>query len=274
LGRGGAPPAEPAGADPREPAEVRPLGAMEPVSEPEPVRPAQPDAVEAARPAAETVDPIDPDPVVPAQQVESVEPTERPEIVEELQAEEVEEVLPEVIAALPSPRPVVEEEQPVKKPARQAEQKKAEPKKAEPKKVAAGKTEAAAKSAARVAEKTQEAKNARSAASQSSAKSTASKAPSISPAKWQSRVIAWINRHKRYPSKSKARGDEGQVHVNFAINASGVVLSASIGRSSGSPDLDRAALDMVRRAPPVPAPPPEIARDRMQLALPVQFSMR
>jgi protein TonB len=171
-------------------------------------------------------------------------------------------VLPEVIAALPEPKPILEEEpepRPVKKAEPRPERKK--PARKPPPK-------------AEVAQKVQEAKVAKAAPSERSAKSNAAKAPTISPAKWQSRVIAWINRHKRYPSASKARGDEGRVQVNFAINAAGVVISASIGRSSGDAALDQAALDMVRRASPVPAPPPEIARSRIQLALPVQFSLR
>ena len=57
-------------------------------------------------------------------------------------------------------------------------------------------------------------------------------------------------------------------------DASGSVTSARVARSSGSAELDKAALDMVRRASPVPAPPPEIARSRMNISVPVQFSLK
>jgi protein TonB len=47
--------------------------------------------------------------------------------------------------------------------------------------------------------------------------------------------------------------------VSFAVDASGRVTSSRIARSSGSAELDRAALAMVQRASPLPAPPPELA---------------
>src|SRR5690606_11289798 len=116
---------------------------------------------------------------------------------------------------------------------------------------------------------------ARPAPSEKSSKSSkASRAPSVSPARWQSRVLAWINRHKRYPRGARSRREEGLVQVSFAINASGSVVSARIARSSGNAELDKAALDMLHRASPVPAPPPEIASGRMNLSVPVQFNLR
>jgi len=81
--------------------------------------------------------------------------------------------------------------------------------------------------------------------------------------------MAWINRHK--PRSTRGRG---LVQVNFSIDSSGGVLSAKVQRSSGDSELDQAAIDMVMRSSPVPAPPPEIARPRMSLSLPVQFSIR
>jgi protein TonB len=87
-------------------------------------------------------------------------------------------------------------------------------------------------------------------------------------------VLAWLNRHKRYPSGAKSRREEGSVQVSFTIDASGRVTGSRVVRSSGSPDLDRAALDMVQRASPVPAPPKEIARSRMSLNVPVMFNLR
>lgn len=262
-------PVDVAQAEPTETTAVQPDAKALPVDEAEALQPTQTASVLPETPAEATAEPIEPDAAVPAEDVAAIDPTIPPETFEPLQAEEVMQVLPDVVAALPQPRPIAEVEEAPEQPVR-----KAAPRKTERKAVAKAPPKARAKAVAKPAERVREAKSAKAAPSRSSAKSTASRAPSISPAKWQSRVIAWINRHKRYPSASKARGDQGQVQVNFAINASGVVVSASIGRSSGNAALDKAALDMVRRASPVPAPPPEIARNRMQLALPVQFSLR
>lgn len=59
-----------------------------------------------------------------------------------------------------------------------------------------------------------------------------------------------INRTRR-PS---VRG-RGQVSVSFRIARNGGLAALSVSRSSGNPNLDRAALDLVRRAAPFPAPP-------------------
>lgn len=209
---------------------------------------------------AETVEldkPVEPETVEPQQaEPEVVEPQQaEPEVVEpELAAPEVAEVTPEVNVPLPEPRPLTK--QPEKKqPERKAERKQVE--KPAPKKEVAKaepKAEPKAKPAARA-----------------TASSKASRAPSISPARWQSRLSAWLNRHKRYPRGAKSRGEEGVVSVSFAISASGDVISARVSRSSGNSELDQAALDMLRRASPVPAPPPGVAR---KIAVPVQFNLR
>jgi protein TonB len=99
----------------------------------------------------------------------------------------------------------------------------------------------------------------------------AARGTGVSPARWQSRVNAHLNRHKRFPAGASARG---VVTVRFSINASGAVLGVSVVRTSGDAALDAAAIDMVRRASPVPAPPPGIAKSRMNLTVPVRFSRR
>ncbi|CUH39285.1 hypothetical protein JSE7799_02009 [Jannaschia seosinensis] len=52
----------------------------------------------------------------------------------------------------------------------------------------------------------------------------------------------------------------GSATVAFSIAASGGLASAQIARSSGSPALDRAAVQLVQRAAPFPAPPPGAQR--------------
>lgn len=51
----------------------------------------------------------------------------------------------------------------------------------------------------------------------------------------------------RYPTRALRRGDEGVVNVRARIGPDGVPTSVSIASGSGSRDLDRAALDAVRR---------------------------
>lgn len=77
------------------------------------------------------------------------------------------------------------------------------------------------------------------------------------PAKWQARLSAYLQRRKRYPRDSERNKEQGTVYTRFQIDANGNVLSVSISRSSGFPNLDQAALELIRKASPVPAPPPE-----------------
>ena len=98
---------------------------------------------------------------------------------------------------------------------------------------------------------------------------TASGISSLSPANWQSHLMAHLERRKRYPSAARARGERGIVYVRFTIDEGGNVQSASLARSSGFAELDQEVLSLVRRASPVPAPPPEAQRT---ITAPVRFS--
>ncbi|MDH6232043.1 protein TonB [Mesorhizobium soli] len=182
----------------------------------------------------------------------SIEPVTEPAAESEITAPElVEAVTPEVAVPLPMPKPKVE---PEPQPKKAAEKPKTEPLKKAPK----------AKPAEKVAEKPAERQATLEAAP--APKSHASMAPTVSHAKWQAKVLAWINRHK--PRSARARG---VVQVRFQIDPSGSVLSANVIRSSGDDALDQAAINIVMRSSPVPPPPSEIARNRMSLSLPVEF---
>lgn len=51
----------------------------------------------------------------------------------------------------------------------------------------------------------------------------------------------------RYPTRALRRGEQGVVNVRVAIGPDGVPTSVSLASGSGSRDLDRAALEAVRR---------------------------
>lgn len=93
----------------------------------------------------------------------------------------------------------------------------------------------------------------------------------VSPARWQSRLIAHLERRKRYPSGARSRREEGTAHVRFSIDRSGNVLSVQLVRSSGFAELDQEVLAMVRRASPVPAPPEGA---NLEVVAPVLFQIR
>lgn len=219
-------------------------------AEPEPVTEADPEPIaEETEPVMEELQP---------EEVAKVEPIVEQEPLEEVIPDVVEVETPEVAVPLPQPRPIAEEKPKAeKKPVEKVK----EPKKE--KKQPAAKPVVTAKVAAPPAP---------TAAAQRQTESVASSG--VSPARWQQRLSAWLNRHKRYPSESRSKREEGTVQVAFTIDPTGRITSSRVTRSSGSPALDQAALDMLRRASPVPAPPKEIAKPSMPISLPVAFDLR
>lgn len=102
----------------------------------------------------------------------------------------------------------------------------------------------------------------------------AAPAPSRAVPTWQGRLLSHLERHKRYPRAAQARRQEGVAQVRFVIDREGNVLSVQLDRSSGVSALDEETVEMVRRASPLPAPPEEMAKDRIELVVPVQFFIR
>lgn len=85
---------------------------------------------------------------------------------------------------------------------------------------------------------------------------------------------AWLEKHKEYPRPSRTRREEGTVLLRFVMERSGRVVSHRIERSSGYPALDRAVEEMLARAQPLPAMPPDMLQAKLELVVPVQFALR
>ncbi|MCJ8517750.1 protein TonB [Pseudorhizobium tarimense] len=190
-----------------------------------------------------------PEPVEPPPPEDVVEPEPEPieqpepEITETIpepppEPEPVEEVNPleqQMIAALEN----VEVPLPVSRPPPPPEPKKPPPKQVR-KQPQASKASQAAKLQAKQSERT--------AASQTTAGSSR---PSVSPAKWKSRVQAKIARNaRRCPGN-----DTGTAAVRFSFDGSGNITDVSLSRSSGNSAIDDYIVSAVRRASPIPAPP-------------------
>ena len=93
------------------------------------------------------------------------------------------------------------------------------------------------------------------------------------PQDYFSLLIAWLNQHKDYPTAVKKKKQQGTVVLAFSIDRSGTVLTSRIQESSGYPLLDQAALDMLARANPLPAMPDSMPRQRLRLAVPIEYSL-
>lgn len=190
------------------------------------------------------------------------EPLEEPEVAETLKPPPL-EPLPEPVIDMPEPdvapakpEAVLPVEKP-KKPEPKPEQKKPEKVREQPERkkvVRKPKSEVSSQRSATDAPRAErsEAKEASSSVSNANAM-----------AAWQNRVSARVARFKR------ADSGIGTVRVQLVVDANGNVRSSSA--NSGNPILDRAALDMVRRANPLPAPPPESGMANKPFVLPVFF---
>ncbi|MGA7433514.1 MAG: TonB family protein [Xanthobacteraceae bacterium] len=86
---------------------------------------------------------------------------------------------------------------------------------------------------------------------------------------WEKELAAHFNKFKRYPSDRVMRSAE--VIVGFVLDRIGHVVSARIIKGSGDASFDEAALAMLQRADPVPAPPPLVADDNLTFSVPVDF---
>jgi periplasmic protein TonB len=101
-----------------------------------------------------------------------------------------------------------------------------------------------------------------------------SAAPIAVVRRWESELIAHIERFKHYPADARARGDTGLVRVIFTIDREGRVLASHLAQSSGSLELDQEALAMLTRAQPMPRPPERVLVNELSFAIPVRFNMR
>jgi protein TonB len=82
--------------------------------------------------------------------------------------------------------------------------------------------------------------------------------PSIVPG-WNVLLASWLASHRRYPSDARQRGEQGEVLIQFTVEADGRVGQAAIEKSSGHAALDASALAMLQGAI---LPPPGAAATR------------
>lgn len=92
------------------------------------------------------------------------------------------------------------------------------------------------------------------------------------PDRWEGRVLARLERFRRYPADAQRARQQGTATIRFRIDRDGHVLSSALERSSGYPALDAAAMETLRRADPLPKIPPD-RPDQVELVVPVEFSI-
>ena len=98
--------------------------------------------------------------------------------------------------------------------------------------------------------------------------------PVYTAEKYETAMLRHINAALRYPVVARQRRQQGTVYVRFVMDRRGNVLSSQVERSSRFQSLDEEGLALLARAAPLPAPPADIAGDRIQLVVPIVFSLR
>jgi periplasmic protein TonB len=93
-------------------------------------------------------------------------------------------------------------------------------------------------------------------------------------ARWESALVAHLERFKRYPQEARARGDQGITKIAFTIDHEGRLVSSRIVQSSGSATLDQETLDMLGRAQPMPKPPDNILGSELSFVVPINFNFK
>ena len=88
-------------------------------------------------------------------------------------------------------------------------------------------------------------------------------------AKWRGQLSAYLNLHKRYPEVKSTKA--AKVKVGFVLDRMGHVVSMRVIEGSGDSAYDEAALEMIRKSDPVPAPPPMEADEGLNFTLDVIF---
>jgi TonB family protein len=91
-------------------------------------------------------------------------------------------------------------------------------------------------------------------------------------ATWEKELAAHFNRFKRYPADRAMQSAE--VIVGFVLDRLGHVVSARIVKGSGDASFDEAAMAMLRRSDPVPAPPSAIPDANLSFTVPVDFRVK
>lgn len=88
--------------------------------------------------------------------------------------------------------------------------------------------------------------------------------------RYEQQISGWIEQHKVYPME--AGGRAGRTVIRMRIDRMGIVRYYALEQSSLIPAMDAAALDMIRRANPLPAAPVNYpAGNLIEFLIPISF---
>lgn len=90
---------------------------------------------------------------------------------------------------------------------------------------------------------------------------------------FRQRLLAHISQFEIYPLSARAQHIQGHVGVVFVLTRDGAVSNVKVTQSSGFSVLDRAAIETVLRAQPLPAIPADFP-DPLEIEMPIDFTLQ
>ncbi|WP_374366744.1 energy transducer TonB [Dongia sp.] len=90
---------------------------------------------------------------------------------------------------------------------------------------------------------------------------------------WAGQVNAHLNKYKKYPRAAKRRNQTGSPAVRFSMDRNGYLIDVVLIDSSGHESLDEEAIDMFRRAEPLPPLPRSSRTSMVTRELAINFSL-
>jgi protein TonB len=91
---------------------------------------------------------------------------------------------------------------------------------------------------------------------------------------WMRAVTERVHQFFYYPPAALSSRTFGVVMVHFVVHRDGHLSALDIGKSSGAEVLDKAAIDIMQKAQPLPPIPERMHTDRVDGELPINFGMR
>ncbi len=89
-----------------------------------------------------------------------------------------------------------------------------------------------------------------------------------------SQLSRHLGKFYEYPRRARRLGQEGVPVIVFRFQRDGTLVEHYLQDSSGHELLDKAALDMLKQAVPLPPVPDNMAEQQFSYALPIRFSLR
>ena len=97
---------------------------------------------------------------------------------------------------------------------------------------------------------------------------------SLAMQNYYSELGSWLAKHKQYPRRARQRKQEGSALLYFIVDRNGRILEHSIAESSGYKLLDKEVSAMLKRAEPLPEMPDLMYQAKLEITVPIEFSLR